>query len=497
MSLSTRCAVSSLFLKTQAEEIEMNEYNLSQQKYAKKIGITLQKDINSTTVSKPDYENMQDWAFYASDVMIDYQQSIDEGLDIESYKNLFENISNLPNNEIKKDLADVLQKIISNASIKTGYKYIEPSELSEIKALRKNYKVSEKAPSNLEDKIHGAWMGRIIGCMLGKSVEGIRSEELISFLKETNNYPLQRYIYRTDLTDEITNKYKFNFAKSIYADEISGMLVDDDTNYTVLSQLIINEYGKDFSPADIAKAWLKYQPKDAYFTAERVAFCNFVSGYMPPHSATNKNPYREWIGARIRGDYWGYINPGNPEKAAEMAWRDASISHIKNGIYGEMFASAMIAAAAKVNSPKEIISYGLSQIPATSRLYESVNKIVEFYENRKAKEEVFKYIHNQYDEHTSYGWCHTIPNDMIVTASLLYGEGNFEKSICMAVETAFDTDCNGATVGSILGMANGISSIPMEWKNPINNSLNTSIFGIGTLKISDVVKKTMEHIENK
>ena len=91
-----------------------------------------------------------------------------------------------------------------------------------------------KAPSNLEDKIHGAWMGRIIGCMLGKTVEGIRSDELIPFLKETGNYPLHRYIYRTDLTDEITNKYKFNFTKSVYADEISGMPVDDDTNYILL-----------------------------------------------------------------------------------------------------------------------------------------------------------------------------------------------------------------------------------------------------------------------
>ena len=475
----------------------MKEYNLSQQKYAEEIGITLQKGITDAKAPKPDYENMQDWAFYASDIMIEYQQSIDEGLDIEGYKKLFEDISNLPNNEIKKDLADVLQKIISSANIKADYKYIEPSELSEIKALRKTFKTNEKAPSNLEDKIHGAWMGRIIGCMLGKTVEGIRSDELVPFLKETGNYPLHRYIYRTDLTDEITNKYKFNFTKSVYADEISGMPVDDDTNYTVLSQLIINEYGKDFTPADVAKAWLKYQPKDAYFTAEKVAFCNFVSGYKPPNSATNKNPYREWIGARIRGDYWGYINPGNPEKAAEMAWKDASISHIKNGIYGEMFASAMIAAAAITNSPKEIISLGLSQIPATSRLCESVNKIIEFYENGKAKEEVFEYIHNQYDEYTSYGWCHTIPNDMIVTSSLLYGEGNFEKSICMAVETAFDTDCNGATVGSILGMANGINSIPTEWKNPINNRLNTSIFGVGALKISDVVKKTMEHIESK
>ena len=84
---------------------------------------------------------------------------------------------------------------------------------------------------------------------------------------------------------------------------------------------------------------------------------------------------------------------------------------------------------------------------------------------------------------------------MIVAASLLYGNGDYGKSICMAVETGFDTDCNGATVGSILGMANGIESIPKCWTNPINDTLNTSIFGVGTVKISGRAELTMKHIK--
>jgi hypothetical protein len=103
-------------------------------------------------------------------------------------------------------------------------------------------------------------------------------------------------------------------------------------------------------------------------------------------------------------------------------------------------------------------------------------------------------IHSRWNEHTFHGWCHTISNAMIVAASLLYGEGDFSKSICMAVETGFDTDCNGATVGSILGMANGENSIPSCWKEPINDTLHTSIFGVGTVKISDCVEKTFKHL---
>jgi ADP-ribosylglycohydrolase len=103
-------------------------------------------------------------------------------------------------------------------------------------------------------------------------------------------------------------------------------------------------------------------------------------------------------------------------------------------------------------------------------------------------------IHKQYDEHSAHGWCHTISNAMIVVASLLYGEGDFGKSVCMAVEAGFDTDCNGATVGSVLGMAYGKDAIPAYWTDPMRDTLHTSIFGVGTVKISDCVTKTMEHL---
>ena len=221
---------------------------------------------------------------------------------------------------------------------------------------------------------------------------------------------------------------------------------------------------------------------------------HFVNGYEPPESACYKNPYREWIGAQIRVDYYGYINPGNPELAAEMAFRDASISHVKNGIYGAMFVAAAIAIAAETNKIDDIILGGLAQIPSTSRLYESIVGVYNDYKNGITQEEAFGKIHKAWDEYTQHGWCHTISNALIVVAALLYGKGDYAKSICMAVETAFDTDCNGATVGSILGMANGIASIPEYWINPINNKLKTSIFGVEEVNISDCIELTLKHI---
>lgn len=340
---------------------------------------------------KPQYSNIHDWEFYSANLLTEYKQSIDEGLDIEKYKDIFISAARLPKDEIKKKIGDVLFNLVLNATQKEGYKYIEPSDLDGIKALRKEYilKSGNAGKNKLEKKIQGAWLGRICGCMLGKTVEGIKTNELIPFLKETRNYPMYRYIYHSDINDEICSKYNFPFANRVYADKIDGMPVDDDTNYVVLAQIIIEKYGRDFTAYNVSRAWLEYQKKDAYCTAERVAFCNFVKGYEPPVSAIYKNPYREWIGAQIRGDYFGYINPGNPELAAEMAWRDASISHTKNGIYGEMFISAMIAAAAITNVIEDIIEGGLAQIPHTSRLYEAIMGILSDYKNGVFKKGMF------------------------------------------------------------------------------------------------------------
>ena len=448
----------------------------------------------------PEYESLHKWEFYPADAEIEYMQCYDEGLAVEPYKQLFSEVQKLPRGEAQKKFGDALFELVCSLEQRDGYKYVEPSDLKGIKAERNAYPLGNVKPLEKGDynKVYGAWMGRICGCMHGKPVECVRTDTFIPFLKETGNYPLKRYIYRSDLTDEICEKYSaFPFKEKVYADEISAMPWDDDTNYVVLDQCIIEKYGKDFTAANVAETWLELQKKNAYCTAERVAFCNFVNGFKPPVSAIYKNPYREWIGAQIRGDYFGYVFPGDPEKAAEAAFKDASISHVKNGIYGEMFVAAALAVAACTDNMTDIIKGALSYVPAKSRFYEEVLSVVTMYENGATKDEVFAYIHEKYDEHTGYGWCHTNPNAMIVAASLLFGDGDYGKSICLAVETGFDTDCNGATVGSIFGMAHGIDAIPEYWTKPINDTLETTVFGINTVKISERAKLTLEHIKKK
>jgi ADP-ribosylglycohydrolase len=167
---------------------------------------------------------------------------------------------------------------------------------------------------------------------------------------------------------------------------------------------------------------------------------------------------------------------------------------VKNGIYGEMFVAAMIACAAVTDNIVDIIRGGLAEIPAKSRLYESVETILARYEGGASKEEAFAYIHSIYDDKDPHDWCHTISNALIVVCALLYGEGDYSRSICMAVETGFDTDCNGATVGSILGMRNGKGGIDEYWIAPTNGILDTNVFGASKAPIDKMVERTLVHL---
>lgn len=444
------------------------------------------------------FKDMHFWERYYENLHIEFKQSMDEGRDVEEFKEVIEGIAKLSSVELREELADLIYKAMESAPQRVDYPYDEPSDLTGIKAKRPENRIKfDKSKISdreiLKDKIHGAWLGRVCGCLLGKPIECIHTPQIETILKATNNYPLSRYIEKND---DLIKEFNLEDWRC-WIDTVKGFApMDDDTNYTALAALkIIEKHGVDFTPADVAKEWIENQSMFSYCTAERIAYKNIIAGMKPPTTATYKNVYREWIGAQIRADYYGYISPANPEFAAEMAWRDASISHTKNGIYGEMFVAAMLAAASVCDDINTVIIAGINEIPQKSRLYEKINEVINWYESGVTAKQCFANIHDQFDETISHDWCHTISNAMIVAASLLYGEKDYSKSICMSVEVGFDTDCNGATVGSVLGMMLGTKGIPTLWTDPVCDSFVTTIFGHDMIKISDIAEHTLKHIE--
>lgn len=440
------------------------------------------------------------WCLYISteDIKIEKGQLLDEGKDISAVESELEELAGL---DLDNDLQ--LQTRVKELYIRLNdlpqrddYAYIEPSELDRIKAERPTgvRKLSIGLDDEaIYDKLLGAWLGRCSGCLLGKPVEGWKSDRMWNYLKEIGQYPLDDF-FITQVPKDIAEKYGVlsEFLHRAFVDKIECMPEDDDTNYTVMGLSLLKNHGKNFTPKDVSIFWMSNVPLMHTATAERVAYRNFVNLIEPPYSAKFCNPYREMIGAQIRADIFGYTALGNPEFAADMAFRDASISHIKNGIYGEMWVASMLAAAVVENDIKRVIEIGLSEIPSRSRLTEAVNQVVDWYDKGIDYEEAITRLHNRWDEYNGHHWCHTVSNAQIVAVGLLWGEKDFGKSICRAVQACFDTDCNGATVGSIIGMILGAKKLPKRWIAPLNDTLMTGISGYSKVEISYLAKETFK-----
>ena len=407
-------------------------------------------------------------------------------------------------------LADVWNRL-QEAPPQSGYVFVEPNDLGEIRARRSTGKRRFPIAYSEEEfdrRMLGAWLGRCCGCALGKPVEpfmdsyrGLSSRERIKiYLKAVapDEYPLKNYFPGSSPAEGRTGSLGSPLSQR---EKIGFMETDDDIRYTVLGQKVLLEKGGSFGTGEVMKSWIEQLPYASVCTAETQAYRNYILRYRTHLGAqveadwdwvaTHQNPYREWIGAQIRADSWGYAVPGNPELAAEFAYRDARMSHVKNGIYGEMFVAAMIAAGFALEDPLEVVEAGLAEIPCDSRLNLEMRQVIALCRKHSFKAEAFEKVFDGiYARLGHYHPVHTINNAGLVVAALLLGQADFENVITIAVMGGWDTDCNGATAGSIFGAMHGAGSIPSKWKDPLHDTLYSQVFDYHPIAISECARRS-------
>ena len=371
---------------------------------------------------------------------------------------------------------------------KSDFSYDEPSDLEAIRRARPaaDRWTGRVSDDWLRDRLTGAWLGRCIGCMIGKPVEGKSRADIEAILRAADAWPLSGYFPALENAPEGV-AYK-TASDACLAPNISKSERDDDTDYTVLGLMLVEAHGLDLAPEHVMNEWLQRLPFLRTYTAERAAMRNFITEIRPPESATWMNPYREWIGAQIRADGFAYCAAGQPELAAELCWRDASISHTKNGIYGEMLFGAMIAAALCAEDLDACITRGLAEIPENCRLAEAVRRCLQWCEEDETWEQTWERIMADYGH---YHQVHTINNALLCIMALRHGGGDLRRSVAIAVMGGLDTDCNGATVGSVMGALLGSRGVPDDLASPLNNTLETALSGVTRLQISDLVERTL------
>lgn len=331
------------------------------------------------------------------------------------------------------------------------------------------------------DRLAGALLGRMAGCTLGAPVEFWRVEEMNDWADWIGD-PFPPVDYWSAIKRPNEKRYQVSPCQAYTKPGLDGVPVDDDVTYTLLGLLIAEDCGLSFTVEDVGRCWLKYLPYAC--TAEAVALKNLKSGIPAEKAADIDNPYVQWIGADIRSDPWGYLAPGLPEKAAAMAWHDARLSHRRNGIYGAMYFSAVIAAAFAGDSPVTALETGLGEIPRDCLLAQDIRWALATGSSVKDYKEARQAVEARFGDMSG---VHTNLNACLTVFGLMIGGDDFSRCIGETVAMGYDNDCTAATVGSIFGAAKGLAAIPEHWHRPFHNKILTYLNGHPVFAIDDTL----------
>ncbi|WP_375425756.1 ADP-ribosylglycohydrolase family protein [uncultured Friedmanniella sp.] len=366
----------------------------------------------------------------------------------------------------------------------------EPETLADIRAsLPAVPTPTSGSRAGLADQLHAAWLGRVVGCNVGKPLEWgwhWTAAHIRDYLERAGAYPLDDYV---PVLDPMPAAFvlRENWPETTRGN-VNGSARDDDIDYPILALHLLETYGRSLRPEHVGEAWTTLFPLRQVYTAERAAYVNLTLGLEPPRTATFRNPYREWIGAQIRGDMFGYVHPGDPWAAAELSYADASLSHTTNGVYGEMWAAALVAAAFDASSALEAVTVSLGVVPPRSRLAAALRHVLELHADGVTWEQALTEIQRAYGHHS---WVHTINNAAAVVAGLLWHEDQFAAAVGAAVMSGWDTDCNGATVGSVAGiLAGDPAGLPTRLVEPLHDRTRSALFGFDNSSISDLAART-------
>jgi len=352
--------------------------------------------------------------------------------------------------------------------------------------------------ADLADRMLAAWRGRCAGCQLGKPLEGAWPAVAKEVLTLTDSWPLVGYMkpvaeeYRQRLSAQ-SRAFATHYRPSLTRGSFSYVEPDDDIHYAITAQLVLEAHGPGFSTAQMIAMLLDLTPVSCLWAAGRSMFRTALFGFPPTHTALFGNPCRQSLGGQIRCDVWGWGAPANPALAARMAYTDAVGSQRRNGIYSAIFFAALIADVLAHGQPVRAIETAQRYVPPRSRFAEMIQFVKAECAASARWEQVNEAIYARYDRGLlrpeTVRINHALPNAAIVLMALLKGDGDFGRTLGIAVMAGMDTDCNGATAGSIMGCALGTRGIPADWTDPFHDTIRTQLKDLPQLRISDLATR--------
>ncbi len=312
-------------------------------------------------------------------------------------------------------------------------------------------------PDNYVEKVYAGVLGKIIGVYLGRPFEGWSHQRIMENLGEINYYVNERLKLPLIVTD----------------DDITGTL-------TFIRALPDNGNTRELTAEQIGQTWLNYIIENKTIlwwgglgnSTEHTAFLRLKEGISAPASgsiAMNSQVVAEQIGAQIFIDGWAMVSPGQPDQAAEFARRAGSVSHDGEAVYGAQVLAAMEAQAFVETDIEKLIDVGVSCIPQDTIIARLIHELRQLHQTEKDWYKARQWLDENYGYERYGGNVHIVPNHGVIILALLYGEGDFQKTLMIANTCGWDTDCNSGNVGCLLGIRGGLAAIESgpDWRGPV------------------------------
>lgn len=285
---------------------------------------------------------------------------------------------------------------------------------------------------NACNRIYGCWLGKSIGGTLGLPAEG-RMERL-------------------------------NF--SFYDPVPTVAPPNDDLELQLVWLHMVENAGSALTLSDFAKAWIDHihYMWDEYGRTR----WNLRRGVALESVGTFQNPFHAGMGSPIRSEIWACLFPGDADSAAHYAAMDASMDHGIEGIAGEVLFSAMQSLVAAGDSLAGSITSARKYIPPDCETSVAIQLVLKDHADGVSEWDCWADLLSR---HGNENFTHAPLNVALTIWALLYSAEDFEKSILLAVNGGYDTDCTAATVGATLGLLLGKAGIPARWIEPIGEGV--------------------------
>ncbi len=336
-------------------------------------------------------------------------------------------------------------------------------------------------PPDYAERVYAGVLGKIIGVYLGRTFEGWSYERIMAELGEINYYVNEHFGQPLVVTD----------------DDISG-------TFTFLRAL--PDYGnrRDLTAAQIGHSWLNYLIEERTIlwwgglgmSTEHTAFLRLKAGIPAPDSGSiemNSKVIAEQIGAQIFIDGWAMVAPGDPELAADLARRAASVSHDGEAIYGAQVIAAMEAQAFVEPDLDSLLDTGALVHPEQTPSSPASSPTCASGDSRADDwRETFRKV-------DAALWLRQVPRSLPhrpepcpVILALLHGDDDFQRSLMIANTCGWDTDCNSGNVGCLLGIKNGLAGIEAgpDWRGPVADRMYVSSAD-GGATITDAAREAL------